>query len=448
MKTTTYRGRSLEEILPRIREELGPDAIVVRQRTGLTGGIGGFFQRQCVEVEARPGHPRIDVYDEPPEEEARRPRQAKGRRKGAAAGANGNGRAAKGKARRNGRAANGDGRVAKNGAVNGNGRARAAAAPNGNGARANGNGAAAAQAPVPADDALELRNDAATRDGLGSPGVQKLIEQAQPFAEKLQRAIQRPLVAGRRAPEEARLIEQELVDAGLRREIAASVVAETVSHLLPFGSPNALRDLAREALARRIRVAPAWVGQGRELALVGLGGSGKTACVARIAQAYAAGSDLPVVCMALRPRDGGAALRERLEEWGVEVEVFDRAEEARARVEAVRSHAAVVIDTPGVSLAEPEEIDALADDLETLGLWEVHLALEATLSGPAAREQLEALAPLGTSRIVLTRAEETHHIGPVIALAIGEAMPISYVAPAPGRVQPADARALAGRLLP
>jgi len=72
----TFRGRSLEEVLPQIREELGPDAIITRQREGLQGGIAGFFQKQFVEVEARAGTPRVqttgerrrapvlDVYDE------------------------------------------------------------------------------------------------------------------------------------------------------------------------------------------------------------------------------------------------------------------------------------------------------------------------------------------------------------------------------------------------
>ncbi|MCW2954994.1 MAG: GTP-binding signal recognition particle G-domain protein, partial [Conexibacter sp.] len=65
----TYRGKTLDEILPRIRAELGPDAIVVRQRDGLMGGVGGFFQQQFVEVEARVGasRPRLDLYDEAPE---------------------------------------------------------------------------------------------------------------------------------------------------------------------------------------------------------------------------------------------------------------------------------------------------------------------------------------------------------------------------------------------
>lgn len=63
---TTFRGRTLEELLPQIRAQLGPDAVVVRQRDGLMGGIGGFFQQRFVEIDARAGAPRIDVYDEEP----------------------------------------------------------------------------------------------------------------------------------------------------------------------------------------------------------------------------------------------------------------------------------------------------------------------------------------------------------------------------------------------
>jgi len=63
-ETRTYRGRSIEELIPRIQAELGADAIVVRRREGLTGGFAGFFQRRFVELEALRGGPRIDVYDD------------------------------------------------------------------------------------------------------------------------------------------------------------------------------------------------------------------------------------------------------------------------------------------------------------------------------------------------------------------------------------------------
>jgi flagellar biosynthesis GTPase FlhF len=60
----TYRGRKLEDLIPQIREELGPDAIILRQREGLTGGVGGFFAQKCVEVDAQAPQPRVDIYDE------------------------------------------------------------------------------------------------------------------------------------------------------------------------------------------------------------------------------------------------------------------------------------------------------------------------------------------------------------------------------------------------
>ena len=49
----TYRGKSLEELIPKIQAELGPDAIILREREGLTGGVNGFFAQRCVEVDVQ-----------------------------------------------------------------------------------------------------------------------------------------------------------------------------------------------------------------------------------------------------------------------------------------------------------------------------------------------------------------------------------------------------------
>ena len=62
--TRVYRGRSVEELVPQIQRDLGADAIILRRREGLTGGVLGFFQRAFVEIEAMPGAPGVDLYDE------------------------------------------------------------------------------------------------------------------------------------------------------------------------------------------------------------------------------------------------------------------------------------------------------------------------------------------------------------------------------------------------
>src|SRR3954463_3748763 len=57
MEPKTFRGLTLAEVERKVRAELGDDAVVVRQREGLTGGVGGFFQRRPYEGDAMPGVP-------------------------------------------------------------------------------------------------------------------------------------------------------------------------------------------------------------------------------------------------------------------------------------------------------------------------------------------------------------------------------------------------------
>src|SRR2546423_167221 len=47
-----FRGLSLAEVEAKVRADLGDDAVIVRQREGLSGGVGGFFQRRIFEVDA------------------------------------------------------------------------------------------------------------------------------------------------------------------------------------------------------------------------------------------------------------------------------------------------------------------------------------------------------------------------------------------------------------
>src|SRR4051812_3271941 len=390
--TKTFRGRSLEEVLPQIKADLGPDAEIVRQREGLTGGVGGFFQRACIEVEARLGDEpvatrRFDAYDDEPAEPA----------------------------------------------------LEQAFEPD----------------PLPDHD---------TQEGLASPGIQEILRQAVPFADHLEIAATRvkpePEPEPRPAfvptpvpsrPQVADAIETALVEAGIDAERAREIVGETVSHLLPFASPRRLRKLVRQQLAGRIPVATTPVAGGRSLAFAGSGGSGKTLCTARLAAAYARGSDLPVVCIALRPADGGAELRALLEPLGIGVTVADSGEQARAHVAGALSHALVVVDTPAVSPGDAAEVGRLGADLETLGLDEVHLALPSTYSSAVAAELAERLAPLQLTHVALTHMDETTRVGALVDHVIAAGRPLSYVSQGtelPGGIEPADPLDIASLVLP
>jgi flagellar biosynthesis GTPase FlhF len=370
LETKTFRGRTLDELLPQIRAELGPDAVVLRRREGLAGGVGGFFQRSYVEVDARAAQPDDD------------------------------------------------------------------------------------------DPTLEARNDRATAEGLASPAIQALVEQASPFADALSSAhdvlaeaaadpglygpqpnraaieavahefeeIDAPpaeAVAASEAPRVAGAAEDRLVAAGLSPALARDVVAETVAHGLPFARSRRLKPLIRTALARRVPVMGDLGGGSRTLAFVGPGGAGKTAAAEQLATAYArVGTDVAVV--ALGNGEDAAQAAKRLKR---------------------RRPGLTIVDAPAAGPADPAATARLADDLRTLGVDEVHLALPATTGAAAAAELSRSLAPLGITHIALTHADQTAHPGAAVELSVTTRRALSYVCTREA-IAPADPDALAKQLLP
>src|SRR3954465_14268289 len=363
--TKTFRGRTLEEVLPQIKADLGPDAEIIRQREGLTGGVGGFFQRACVEVDARPGDPepprrRFDAYDDEP------------------------------------------------------------------------------AMPEPLSDPMadpmpefepDPLPDESMAEGLEAPGIQEIFRQAAPFANHLTHALEP-------APAPIEPIERALVDAGLGAGRAHEIVAETVSHLVPFASRRQLRKLVRQALARRIPVAPPPAAGGRSLAFAGPAGAGKTLCSPPLAVASAGGGDLPVVCVTLSPADGGNELRALVEPHGVGVTVARTAAQARAHIAGALGEAVVVVDTPS-ALSEA--------DLGTLALDELHLTLPSTYSAAAAADFAERVP---ATHIALTHLDETTRVGGLVDFLIDAGRPLSYVSRGDGVLAPADANDIAGLVLP
>ena len=62
--TKTFRAPSLAEALAQVREDLGPEAVVVRRREGREGGVAGFFSKAVIEIDAHAGAPSLDVHDD------------------------------------------------------------------------------------------------------------------------------------------------------------------------------------------------------------------------------------------------------------------------------------------------------------------------------------------------------------------------------------------------
>ncbi len=413
----TYRGRSLEELIPRIRAELGSDAIILREREGLTGGFNGFFAQRCVEVDAQAAPRGIDLYDDEEEEVALPvpglPVRLELPELSAAS-------------------------------------ARSAMS------------ALSEREPKPEPEpepepesepdleeltfsqrlALARRERAArTRTRFGRPGTAVFAAPSLDPAPAAP-APRPPAPATSLDGASAGAVARELIGHGISETWAHELIVTAAAHLAPFAPGGSLREGVRAALAGCLSPAPSLPSSGAAVAVVGAGGAGKTRCAAALAAAYARASTLRVT---VASADAGldALLDGR-----------DIAIEGRGAAEAVaggRDRGLVVVDTVGTSPADARNVVALADELDALGLDAVYLAVPATLSASAARGLLEGLRPLAPSALVVTHADETDELGTVTELAYLGGLPIAFIhggLELDGALDPGDPAHVAARVLP
>jgi flagellar biosynthesis GTPase FlhF len=430
----TFRGRSLADVLPQVREELGEGAIALNVRQGTTGGIAGFFAQRCVEVDAIPG-PAVDQVSGDDEEFERM--LAAATRAGAQApdgepfvpaDVPGSWDQLIEEARSAAQATDGHASPteATNGNGNGNGNASAPAAPAEPAPAARSEGASALAAMFQPDrvDGAPASEPAAAP----APSVEMTRRAATPAPEV---SIPSPAVPVEPSwPQAALDVHRGLTARGMDPDLVTEIVAEAVEHMLPFSSEGSLRPLVAGQLARCLPPMPRRrVRGGRSLVIgfVGAGGSGKTRCSARLALAYARRGDRPVALLTLRPKDRGAELMADVSHAGIPVHAAEDAHAARRFLDHVGDRALVVVDTPGVSPRAEAELRQLAAELRQLQLDECHLTLPATLSPQAAAELVRGTRSLGVDALAITHVDETEHLGAAIGAAIDAQLPVSYV---------------------
>jgi flagellar biosynthesis GTPase FlhF len=413
----TYRGRDLGEILPQIRAELGPDAVVTCQREGLVGGIGGFFAQRFIEVEAiaAPAAASVDFYDgedaEPTTADFEAVSVEERESHAPSFSETLDGVVAEAIVDR------GLGEVPDVQATRKHAEPSPVVGAPGSAATALGG---AVHAPSPA--AIVMHSIAANTGGIESVGF-----------------------AG-----EAREVGELLTARGLGTRLAANLISDARTHDLPFAGGGGIRAALRASLTRRLPRHRGLPADGALVALVGGGGSGKTRCAASIAAAYRSASALGVRAVVLGRYDSGAELSALLEPHGVAVHTAERGSRAAGEIAISRAGELVVADTPTVSPADPAGIGVLGVELAALRPDEVLVTLAATANAASARQMLAALAPLAPTGIIVTHADETDQLGVAVELSLDTGLPLVYIHAGlelPGALAPADPTSIAERLL-
>jgi len=477
MKFKSYAGKDLAEIVPQIREELGPDAVILKQRKVQTGGVGGFFSRQGLEVLAADRAP-VDgvVPDELASGATATATLVHGQLDGHANGhLNGH--------------ANGHLNGHPNGHLNGSGHVDVAA---------DGGQDAAALLAETFSQALQERVARIGGDD-DAPAMPLEEEDAQPAAQALLERREdrsayeppRPRPAGTlrveaeprptgglhiaalptfgrelALDEESEDLLLELERASVSTEVARALVEELRLHVRPFSSAP-LRDLARDRIAARIRTEQGWAADGaaRRIAVVGPSGVGKTSAVVRLAASWAqAGLTVGLVSVAPDPEGeihplamrlgtlaGSEAERVLAYIGGADLARVTSPLDAGRAIHRFADRDVVLVDTPGVGVAADGRLEAVGRILVGTEPHEVHAALPLGLAPREADAALSVLARLGADRVLVTKTDEARFAGPLLDLASRSDLPLSYLATGPripGDLAPADGGSIARRILP
>ncbi|MEZ5101920.1 MAG: hypothetical protein R3C15_19400 [Thermoleophilia bacterium] len=434
----TYRGRSLEDVLPLIRAELGPEAVITKQRDGVVGGIGGFFGKRCIEVEAEaPAGPALHAdpggTSRPPVAPALPPRRVLD-------------------------AYDAGGEIAPSEAL----------------AESTILSALIAGTSPFADhlDQADQRIERAVRAAVLAPeppaaaaapvvAAPVSVEPPAPVASAPALVVEpepglvraAPLPPPER-PEEplAAGVHDALVAAAIPPPLAAELVREVELHVRPLEPAEPLTAQVRKALARRIRVASGWTTERRTIAVVGAAGAGKTTVAAKLCHAYASAGQLSVAALSLEGADGAERLATLTDHLDLDLRAAATPAEAARAIRRLAREELVVVDTPAVSAGDQETIVLVGDLLDVVRPDEVHLVVPATTDARAAKALADALGrTVEVTQIVVARTDEGGPVGGPVGLALSVCRPVSYVAS--GRdvkagLRPADPGLLASLVLP
>jgi flagellar biosynthesis protein FlhF len=396
-----YRGRSIDELIPTIVAELGEDAVVIRHHRGLTGGFAGFFQRSFVEIEARRGDPGGSLLDRYDEEDAAP--ALPGDVAPALPGEFEDDRAP----------------VAPPKPLGWDGPTEVWATNPFAAALAEAEAAVRAAEPaVPPDLDAALAEALAEAEEAEAP--EEIVAAAPPdlYAEPvaatppaevatlpdrhstspdaIHREVESPAPQSAAPPSVRDEIERTLRGVGIGEAFVQELIEAASAHVLPLMPPGtSLGQAVHTALTQMIPASAPLPARGGAIAVVGAGGSGKSACCAALVEAYRAHSALPATCVTIPPGipPGEPALYEG------------------------RDGGVLLLDTPPVSCADPGSISALAELLEQVRPERVVLALPATLGATPAAQLLEALDPLRPDALAITHADETDQLGVAVQTA-------------------------------
>ena len=200
---------------------------------------------------------------------------------------------------------------------------------------------------------------------------------------------------------------------------------------------NAAQDCVLGWIGESIKIFPVPDLQksGRIMVLVGPTGVGKTTTIAKLAAKYgplnAGQSPLSIRMITIDAYKIGA--KAQLVDYGdmldIPVAYIDNRRDLRREIDLYREETdLILVDTIGRSPRDSAKLGEMQELLDACGSKaEIHLAMSASTKTSDMEHILQQFEPFNYQAVILTKLDETRHIGNVISALAERGKPISYV---------------------
>ncbi|TWU00744.1 flagellar biosynthesis protein FlhF [Stieleria varia] len=257
-------------------------------------------------------------------------------------------------------------------------------------------------------------------------------------------------------------LEKSLRAAGVHETIVSRWIRSTCSFAANLGDdfPEPWLEHLQRSVAREIR----WSGPIRTqpgsrhvVALVGPTGVGKTTTVAKLAAGFRLDSKRRVGLLTIDTFRIAAVeqLRSYADIMDLPMQVVEQPDQMQPALKRLGDVDLVLIDTAGRSPRSDSRIEQLVELLRLAEVDETHLVLSATSSAAVIGSVLQGFSPAHPTSAILTKLDETPCTAAVLSAVTASAtrpgMPLSYITngqQVPDDIAIADATALVSRLLP
>ena len=227
----------------------------------------------------------------------------------------------------------------------------------------------------------------------------------------------------------AKLAEQDVPEP-LRREILdLAIVRAGGENPSEEGAQDAMLQVLRSMLPCVVEGAEPSPGTKRRIALVGPTGVGKTTTLAKLAASLRLERGCSVGLLAADTYRIGAVeqLRSYARMLEIPLRVIRSADDVAPALEALDHCDVVLIDTPGRSQRDKQNIGELQELLAAFAPDETHLALSAAAAPKVLREGLSAFGGIGADTLLFTKLDEAASLGPLLAIGRDAGRPIGWV---------------------